>query len=195
MASGILVRGMVCERCISVIKEGVKNLRYEITKISLGKLCLKTEPGAEDLRKIENFLETNGFEMISKRQVKITNQVKELIDHVFRHNAGHGSTPKFTALLSEKLHMNYDSIGALFRNLEGITLEKYIINKRLEKVKELLVYSNLTMTEIASTTGFNSISHLSRQFKQLTGLPPSHFKSLRSAKQMAAGESADEDPA
>jgi AraC-like DNA-binding protein len=86
---------------------------------------------------------------------------------------------KFSSLLSGNLHMSYDSISELFTQLEGITLEKYIISKRLEKVKALLVYSDFTLTEIAYMTGFSSINHLSGQFKELTGLSPSHFKSAQ----------------
>jgi AraC family transcriptional regulator len=83
--------------------------------------------------------------------------------------------------------MNYDSVSELFTQIEGITLEKYIITKRLEKVKELLVYTEFTLTEIAYITGFSSINHLSRQFKELTGFSPTHFKSIRTTKQKLAG--------
>lgn len=188
MASDILIKGMVCERCISVIKDGITNLGYEVTKVSLGKLSLKPQMNKEDYHKIGNFLSENGFEMISNRQVRIVNHAKELIDEVFGENLRYDSKLKFSALLSETLHMNYDSISELFTALEGITLEKYIITKRLEKVKELLVYTEFTLTEIAYITGFSSINHLSRQFKELTGFSPSHFKSIKVNKQKLAGD-------
>jgi AraC family transcriptional regulator len=188
MASEINIKGMVCERCVSVIKEGITNLGYEVYKVSLGKLSLKSDIGKEDYNRIEYFLSENGFEMISNRQVRIVNQAKELINEVFGRNVKYDAKLKFSSHLSEMLHINYDSISELFKEIEGITLEKYIIAKRLEKVKELLVYTELTLTEIAYITGFSSINHLSRQFKELTGLSPSHFKEVRSVKQKLAGQ-------
>ena len=179
---------MVCERCISVIKEGITNLGYEVNKVSLGKLSLKSEVDRDGYNRIELFLSENGFEMISTRQVRIVNQAKELINEVFGQNVKYDAKLKFSSLLSESLHMNYDSISELFTQLEGVTLEKYIIAKRHEKVKELLVYTEFTLTEIAYITGFSSINHLSRQFKELTGLPPSHFKEVRSSKLKLAGQ-------
>lgn len=191
MASEILIKGMVCERCVSVIKEGITNLGYEVNKVSLGKLSLKSDVDKDGYSRIEHFLSENGFEMISNRQVRIINQAKELINEVFGQNVKYDAKLKFSSLLSETLHMNYDSISELFTELEGITLEKYIITKRLEKVKELLVYTEFTLTEIAYITGFSSINHLSKQFKELTGFSPSHFKQVRSSKQKLAGQATD----
>lgn len=188
MASDILIKGMVCERCVSVIKDGITDLGYEVNKVSLGKLSLNSELDKNDYQRIESFLTENGFEMISNRQVRIVNQAKDIIGEVFGENLKYDSKLKFSSLLSETLHMNYDSISELFTELEGITLEKYIITKRLEKVKELLVYTEFTLTEIAYITGFSSINHLSRQFKELTGFSPSHFKSIRSDKKKIAGQ-------
>ena len=188
MESEILIRGMVCERCISVIREGITNLGYQVDKVSLGKLALKSDISKDGFNLIEHFLSENGFEMISNRQVRIVSQAKEIISEVFGQNVKYEARLKFSSLLSEALHMNYDSISELFTELEGITLEKYIITKRLEKVKELLVYTEFTLTEIAYITGFSSINHLSRQFKELTGFSPSHFKEVRSSKQKLAGK-------
>jgi AraC family transcriptional regulator len=188
MASDILIKGMVCERCVSVIKDGITDLGYEVNKVSLGKLSLNSELDKDDYQRIESFLTENGFEMISNRQVRIVKQAKDIIGEVFGENLKYDSKLKFSSLLSETLHMNYDSISELFTELEGITLEKYIITKRLEKVKELLVYTEFTLTEIAYITGFSSINHLSRQFKELTGFSPSHFKSIRSDKKKIAGQ-------
>lgn len=182
MASEILIKGMVCKRCIAVIKEGVTNLGHDVSQISLGKITLMKELNKEESSKIEAFLRANGFELIAKRQVKIVDQAKELICEVFSKNTRFDQQQRFSAMLSEKLHLNYDSISEIFSKAEGMTLEKYIISKRLEKVKELLVYTGFSLTEIARITGFSSINHLSRQFKQLTGLPPSHFKAVKSSK-------------
>jgi AraC-like DNA-binding protein len=191
MASEILIKGMVCERCIVVIKDGITKLGHEISKISLGKLSLNTEISKDELSKIETFLRENGFELISNKQVRIVNQAKSVIDEVFSENVRYDSRLRFSTLLAEKLNLNYDSISELFSKLEGITLEKYIITKRLEKVKELLVYTDFSLTEIAYITGFSSINHLSRQFKELTGHSPSHFKAVKKTKQNLSGKSVE----
>jgi AraC family transcriptional regulator len=187
MASEISIKGMVCERCISAIREGINNLGYEVEKASLGKLTIKSEIDKTAYHHVEKFLTQNGFELISNRHVRNVSQIKELINEAFAQNVTYDATLKFSSLLSETLHMNYDSISELFRELEGITLEKYSITRRLEKVKELLVYTEFTLTEIAHITGFSSINHLSRQFKELTGFRPSHFKEVRTTKQKLTG--------
>jgi AraC family transcriptional regulator len=193
MASEILIKGMVCERCISVIKEGITNLGYTVTKISLGKVFVKEELDKSDFDRIGLLLAENGFELVSNRHVRIVTQAKDLINEVFGENVKYDAKLKFSTLLSEKLHMNYDSISELFTEMEGITLEKFIITKRLEKVKELLVYTEFTLTEIAYITGFSSINHLSRQFKELTGFSPSHFKSIRSEREKLSEQHAESD--
>lgn len=191
MASEVLIKGMVCDRCITIIKEGITNLGHQVSKISLGKLSFNMELTKAEVSKIETFLREYGFELTSSKQVRTVNQAKSIIDQVFRENIRHDSQLRFSNLLSEQLHINYDSISELFSKLEGITLEKYIITKRLEKVKELLVYTDLRLTEIAYITGFSSINHLSTQFKKLTGLSPSHFKAIKNAKKTLSGGSAE----
>ena len=193
MATEILIKGMVCERCIAVIKEGITSLGHEISNISLGKVFMVKELGEDESNKIEAFLRDNGFELVSKKQLKIVSQAKQLINEVFSESIRYNSQLRFSTLLSDKLHLNYDSISATFSKIEGITLEKYIITKRLEKVKELMVYSELNLTEIAYMTGFSSMSHLSRQFKELTGLSPSRFKAVKKTKQELSAISSQRD--
>ncbi|MEO7991499.1 MAG: AraC family transcriptional regulator [Chryseolinea sp.] len=191
MAFEILIKGMVCERCVSVIKEGITNLGYDVAKVSLGKVSINSDLDKDGLKQIAYFLSENGFELASNRYLRTVSQVKELINEVFSENLKYDSKLKFSTLLSDRLHMNYDSISELFTKMEGITLEQYIITKRLEKVKELLVYTEFTLTEIAYITGFGSLNHLSRQFKELTGFSPSHFKSIRTEKKKVAGQAAN----
>jgi AraC-like DNA-binding protein len=186
-----MIKGMVCERCISVIKEGVTNLGFDVLKISLGRISINSELDNKGLNRVNSFLSGNGFEPISNRQVRIVNQVKEIINEVLGTNVKYEVKPKFSSLLSEKLNLNYDSISQLFTEMEGMTLEKYIITRRLDKVKELLAYTDSTLTEIAYITGFSSINHLSRQFKDLTGFAPSHFKSIHFQRKRIPGNYSD----
>lgn len=179
----ILIKGMVCERCISVIRNGITKMGYHVYKISLGKVSLTGNIDQEGRTQLTNFLLQNGFEVISDRQSRLVKKIKEIIQEVFNENIKYDRKLRFSALLSESLNMSYDSISETFSQYEGETLEHYIINRRLDKVKELLMYTEFTLTEIAYLTGFSSLTHLSRQFKEHTGLSPSHFKSLRSTKE------------
>lgn len=192
MTSEILIKGMVCERCIAVIRKGIADLGLELATISLGKLSLGSELNKEDFAKVKTFLSENGFELISNRQIRIVNRAKEVIDEVFKENIKYDSQLRFSTLLSEKLNLNYDSISEVFTQIEGTTLEKYIIARRLEKVKELLVYTDFRLTEIAYVTGFSSLNHLSSQFKELTGLSPSHFKAIKTNKRILSGKDLDD---
>lgn len=168
------------------------DLGYRTERIGLGKVFLEETLDRDSLAKVETFLRATGFETASDRNLRIVDQVKEIVRQAFTGGTELGTKPRFSSIISGKLHMNYDSISELFTSVEGTTLEKYIIFQRLEKVKELLVYSDLTLTHIAHLTGFSSIHHLSRQFKELTGLPPSHFKAIRKEKANASAASEDQ---
>ncbi len=177
-AKEIQIRGMVCDRCILVIKSGIEKLGFNIKHISLGKVSFSHGLNKVDQLKLGATLSTLGFEMITSKHDKLVSQVKSLIDEVLNSKFSYDSKIKFTTFLSEHLHLNYDSISKIFSESEGITLERYFIIKRLDKVKDMLVNSNQSITEIAYSTGFSSVNHLSRQFKEFKGLPPSYFKQV-----------------
>ncbi len=176
------IKGMVCDRCVSVIKSGIHSMGFGVERISLGKISLASPPDEAGVVAIKEFLADHGFELISDRETRIINRVKSLVTEIFSQHGGLNSKAKFSTMISESLNMNYDTISEVFSSSEGMTLEQYIIHKRLEKVKELMVYTDSSLTEIAHLMGFSSVNHLSRQFKELTGMPPSLFKSLRAEK-------------
>lgn len=177
MGSELLIRGMVCERCVSVIREGLQSLGYPAEKIRLGKITFATGINDEAVSKIQMFLSALGFELISSRDVRLVSQVKCMVEEVFSQEVKKTSRVKFSVMIAEKLAMNYDSISKIFAEQEGITLERFIILQRLQKVKELLSYSAMTLTEIAHLTGYSSIHHLSGQFREITGMTPTAFRS------------------
>lgn len=173
---------MVCNRCKSVITNGITALGFNVKKVELGKVVLASTLQETDLLRINNFLLQKGFELLTDKKEKLVQLTKEIIEEIFDEDRKYDIKVKYSTLLAERLHLNYDSISEVFSKSEGITIEKFMINRRLEKVKELLAYTDMSLTQIAYQTGFNSINHLSRQFKELTGLPPSHFKSIGSSK-------------
>lgn len=160
---------------------------FPVKDISLGKVSLDKPLAQEDIVRVNSFLLDNGFEWMENRHQKMIDQVKKMIADVFAQNVKYDVKLKFSSLLAESLHMNYDSISELFSAAEGITLERYIITKRIEKVKELLVYTDFTLTEIAYITGFSSVNHLSRQFKEFSGLTPTYFKKIKTEKNKLSG--------
>jgi AraC-like DNA-binding protein len=133
---------------------------------------------SSDLR---STLVNNGFELLDNKNSKIIEKVKvSIINLINSINTGKDININFSEYLANETSLNYHYLSTLFSSLEGITIEKYIIQLKIEKVKELLVYGELTLSEIAYRLGYSSVQHLSNQFKKITGLTPSYFKSLKS---------------
>lgn len=176
------IKGMVCNRCIQVVNREFEKLGLEIIGIKLGVVEL-SGLAESTLEKIESILSENGLELIYTKEQRMIKDIKKIIEDQLSQTQILPAKNKISDVLCSALPYSYDYLSEIFSSNEGVTLERYIINKRLEKVKELLVYSRLTLTEIAYVTGFSSVHHLSNQFKEQTGLPPSHFRAIRSDKQ------------
>ncbi|MFN8335419.1 MAG: helix-turn-helix domain-containing protein [Cyclobacteriaceae bacterium] len=176
------IKGMVCQRCVAVIRDGLTALGYPVEKVTLGKVVLQKATDKVSQQNVEKFLTEKGFHLVSDRRAILIKNIKTIVGEIFFKSVRDDVKVKFSVLLSESLNMSYDAISDAFSQAEGMTLEHYIIVKRLEKVKELLVYTEFNLTDIAYITGFSSVNHLSRQFKELTGLPPSHFMKIRVEK-------------
>lgn len=178
----IHIKNMVCNRCIKVVKEELENLGYQVNAIILGEATIQTKDKINfDL--INKVLTENGFELIDSRHARIIERIKITVIESIRDMAeGKLKDISFTDLLQENLNLSYQYLSALFSSSEGITIEKYIILQKIEKVKELIVYDELSFSEIAYRLGYSSVQHLSNQFKKITGLTPSHFKKIKNFK-------------
>ena len=183
MRKALNIRNMVCNRCIKVVREELEKLDYTVEKIELGEVVIGSDSKKFKLDRIKKSLEENGFELIDSRKAKIIERIKILIIKLIHHN--------FTENLSDiNLHgeiikeagLSYQYVSSLFSSMEGISIEKFIIHQKIEKVKELIVYDELTLSEIAYRLGYSGVQHLSNQFKKVTGLTPSYFKKLKSKK-------------
>lgn len=178
----IHIKNMVCNRCIKVVKEELENLGYQVNSIILGEATIQTTDKI-NFNLINKVLTENGFELIDSRQSRIIEKIKITIIETIRDMAeGKLNDISFTDLLQENLNLSYQYLSTLFSSSEGITIEKYIILQKIEKVKELIVYDELSFSEIAYRLGYSSVQHLSNQFKKITGLTPSHFKKIKSFK-------------
>jgi AraC family transcriptional regulator len=172
------IKNMVCDRCIKVVREELEKLKYQVETIKLGEVKINSDR-VIDLKKIEEVLEGNGFELLGDKQAKQIEDIKiALIDLIHNHPEmlEKISLSKF---LAEKFHSSYQHISSLFSSKEGITIEKYFINQKIEKAKELLIYNELNLSEISYKLGYSSVQHLSNQFKKVTGFTPSDFKKLK----------------
>ena len=125
-----------------------------------------------------------GFEVLDDNRKRLIEKIKNLIVEQVHHTEI-DEKHNFSDILSKKLNKDYSYLSGLFSEVEGITIEKYIINQKIEKVKELIIYDELNLSEIAFKLGYSSIAHLSAQFKKVTGLTPTHFKRLKNKRRIA----------
>ena len=176
---------MVCPRCIKVVKDELTKLGLNVKNVELGEATIETNNKPVNLEQIRNILETNGFELLDDKQGKLVEKIKTLIiEKIQNTKDGELERFNFSKYLSENLNVTYQYLSHLFSSLEDITVEKYIIHQKIEKVKELLVYGELTLSEIAYNLGYSSVQHLSNQFKKITGFTPSHYKNLKYKKRI-----------
>lgn len=181
MQRNIYIKGMVCDRCIQSVRESLARLDVEVIEIRLGELIIITREGFDDAF-IEERLKPLGFSILEDKKQKLARDIKRLVEEVYSGAYDFPYHFKFSNLVAERFNTSYDAVSAVFSIVEQTTIEKYIFNFRIEKIKELLVYSNDTLATISFKLGFTSVAHLSRQFKLQTGLNPSHFRKIRPGK-------------
>ena len=178
----LYVKNMVCDRCIRIVKEELEKIDLDVRSITLGEVVIAANR-KPDAAKIRSVLEKNGFELIDDKKVKIIEQIKTLIiNRVHHSDAGKSPAVNYSAYLAQKVGHEYHYLSGLFSSIENITIEKYIILQKIERVKELLVYNEMTLSEIAYQMGYSSVQHLSNQFKKVTGFTPSYFKIIKENK-------------
>ena len=180
----LYVKNMVCDRCIRIVKEEMEGLNLDVRSIKLGEVVVAAK-GSPDIGKVRRALESNGFELIDDKRVRLIEQIKTLIiKSTHRDDSEKSSSLKYSALIEEEVGHDYHYLSSLFSSIENITIEKYIILQKIERVKELLVYNELTLSEIAYQLGYSSVQHLSNQFKKVTGFTPSYFKTIKENKRL-----------
>ena len=174
----LLIKNMVCGRCITVVRQQIEALGHQISQVELGQVELARPLNASSLKDVESALLGHGFELLKGTDAIAVEKVKKLIlDHLYRHVQKPNSM-NFSDYLAQETTMNYFALSKLFSSTEGITIEKYLILQKIERVKELLVYNQKSLSEIAFELEYSSVAHLSRQFKSVTGLTPSSFRKL-----------------
>ena len=172
---------MVCHRCILAVKQELEKLNLSPLQIALGEVDLEERPTDGQLAQLKKGLTGLGFELIDDKKSRIIEQIKTLLIKLVHHN-GDPVTVNLSDYISGKLHYDYSYLSNLFSEVESTTIEKYFILQKIEKAKELLVYDELSLSEIADQLGYSSVAYLSAQFKKITGFTPTYYKSLKEHK-------------
>ncbi|MGE0587695.1 MAG: helix-turn-helix domain-containing protein [Cyclobacteriaceae bacterium] len=173
----LYIKNMVCDRCKMVVRLEMDKLQIPYGSIELGEVSLTSPNDKEKLNALALELKRNGFELIEDKGQRTISAIKIAILDYVRDSSGPRKF-NFSDYLSSKLNKDYSSLSKLFSEVEGTTIEKYLILQKIERVKELLVYDEMNLSEIAHALHYSSVQHLSNQFKKITGLTPSHFKKI-----------------
>ncbi len=162
-----------------VVGQELEKLGLEAEQITLGEVTLKEEPSVANLLALDQVLVKLGFERIDDRKARLIESIKKLVIEEIHHKSQRTKKLNWSALLADQIHYEYNYLSSLFSAVEGITLEQYIIQQKIEKVKELLFYDELTLSQIADRLDYSSVAHLSAQFKKVTGMTPSELKKIK----------------
>ncbi|MDR6157342.1 AraC-like DNA-binding protein [Chryseobacterium sp. SLBN-27] len=174
----IFIKNMVCGRCIAAVSNIFNEMGIEVNSINLGEVETASEISEERLQMLEKLLIETGFERIKDSSRQLIERIKNLIIKIISEE-DIDENFVLSEFLSNTLHKDYSSLSKTFSQNENITLEQFFILQKIEKVKELLLYNELTLTEIAGTLGYKSVQHLSSQFRNSTGFTPTEFKKLK----------------
>jgi AraC family transcriptional regulator len=163
-----------------VVDQELQRLGLHPKKVTLGEVVVEEDAlSPEQLDKLDVSLSKFGFERIDDRKARLIEAIKSKVIQMIHHSDKVDVRFNWSTVLSEELHYEYNYLSNLFSGVEGITLEQYIIRQKIEKVKELLFYDELNLSQIANRLGYSSVAHLSAQFKKVTGLTPSEMKKSR----------------
>lgn len=177
------VKNMVCQRCILAVEDVLKKSEISFLQVTIGEIHLSEKLSLKKMDLLGTNLAKIGLELIDNRINSTIEKIKQLVIKKARNELDEKQNKiKLSVYLSQHLHHEYTYLSSLFSSIEGRTIENYFIEQRIEKVKELLVYREMTLSEISFEMEYSSVAHLSNQFKKITGLTPSHFKQVGSSK-------------
>lgn len=183
----LYIKNMVCNRCIAAVKSELHKLGIEPASVTLGEVELKQALSSDLKEKFRVALQSEGFALIDDRRSRLIEQIKTLIIELV-HYRDNDLRVNLSDFLSDKVHLDYHYLSDLFSEVTGSTIEKYFIAQKVERVKELLVYDELSLNEIALQMNYSSAAHLSAQFKKVTGFTPGYYKKIRENKRKPLDE-------
>lgn len=172
------IKNMVCDRCKAAVKAAFLRAGATPISVELGTVNTADTPSCEQRAQITAELEAQGFELLQDNRTQTVERIKALIIELLRYTGDRAAQNRnVSEFLADRLHSDYSALSKLFSAETGNTIEKYVIMQKVERVKELLCYGELSLTEIARTLNYSSVAYLSSQFKNVTGMTPSQYKS------------------
>lgn len=172
------IKNMVCPRCELVVKDTLEALGLTVTEIELGRAVVENE-NHSSRKEINEALKEHGFELLEGKDQKLVEQIKTLLIHYVQEVEDADEIQKVSDYLTEHLNQDYSFLSSVFSKNEDITVERYVIHLKIERVRELLSYEELTLSEIAYKLNYSSVAHLSNQFKQIVGMSVTDYKKAR----------------
>ena len=173
--SKLYIKNMVCPRCITAVRDILDKLTIPYSSVELGEVKTKKELNDETKQQLKSELEAIGFTLINDRKSQLIEQMKNLVVEKI-HHSNEDFNLKWPDFVSAKLNLDYKYLSSLFSSVESITFEQYIINQKIERVKELIVYNELSLSEISFKLNYSCVAYLSNQFKKTTGMTPTQFR-------------------
>jgi len=164
-----------------VVKEVLKNLGLHFVVVDLGEVDIMEDLSEKGLKELDTALKISGLELMDNKKAVLIEKIKNVIIDMVHYS---DEVPKvnYSDFISEKLQHDYTYLSNIFSEVKGITIQQFIIVHKIERIKELIIYDELTISEISWKMNYSSVAHLSNQFKKITGLSPSHFKALKDKK-------------
>ncbi|MBK7883610.1 MAG: helix-turn-helix transcriptional regulator [Chitinophagaceae bacterium] len=174
----LYIKNMVCSRCKMVVQSELEKAGLHPVTVELGEVVIEEKLTTATLKNLNTSLKKLGFESIDDKRSRMIEKIKNIVVELIHHSDKNISV-NLSEYISQQLNYDYNYLSNLFSEIESTTIEKYFIGQKIEKIKELLMYDELTLSEIADQLGYSSVAYLSNQFKKITGLTPSFYKSLK----------------
>lgn len=174
----LIIKNMVCNRCKMVVKTELERLGLHPLHVELGEVEIEEQLSDKEVVSLHKSLQQYGFALIDKKKTQLVEKIKNSIVELV-HYSDEEIKINFSEYISSKLHYDYSYLSSLFTESENISIEKYYIAQKIERAKELIMYDEFSLSEIAFKLYYRSVSHLSKQFKKVTGFTPTHFKKLK----------------
>ena len=176
------IKNMVCDRCIRVVREELENLGLSVRSVRLGEAVIAAKGVEKKFDRVREILEKNGFELLGDKKAKLVERIKTVIIRLIHAPDDGKPNVNFSTAIARELGYDYPYLSRLFSSVENLTIERFIILQKIERAKELLVYGELTLSEISYRLRYSSVQHLSNQFKQVTGFTPTSFRRMKGQK-------------
>ncbi len=180
----IYIKNMACESCKIFLKDTLKELNISTVKVELGEIETSEDISDDEKKELNTKIKKAGLELLEKKQGVLIEKIRKvMIEYVYKSDEK--PNIKFSVLLSEELNHSYTYLANFFSEIEATTIEQFIISLKIERAKELIIFGEDSLSEIAHKLHYSSVAHLSSQFKKVTGLTPTHFKSLKIKRRTA----------